>query len=392
MNKLLAPLDHALPLCRNLFVPALIFAVALIGYCLAGTVSASLQLTCHGAFYVLSFVAFLILLYFNQNKPVFYILITALAYILINFFKNKYGSDFLRQPAYLYLTFFIPLNLIVFYFLPAQRLLRRSNVYWLLIVFAQFALAEKLALHAPELATRLGPTTENGLPTLSLLLFVLFISAAFIRNAFSGSILDYALAFAGLEIACGFYQATSSTALTIFFSSAALTVLLAVAADVYFGIYQDNLTGFSSRNAFISQSKDFPLKYSLGILSVDDYDKLSLMFGRRNRDKLLRMISLKIRDNTAAEDLIYRYNEDEFVIIFKNEDKNEGYNNLESIRRSIAAAAFKLYGRSRPVKITVSGSIAEKKRSDANAFEVLVRAHKVLSKTLSFSHNVTSKA
>lgn len=103
------------------------------------------------------------------------------------------------------------------------------------------------------------------------------------------------------------------------------------------------------------------------------------------------MISRRI---VAAETeaVIYRYGDDELVLIFKNEDKNAAYEQMEQIRRAVASAEFMLSKSKKPVKLTISGSVSEKKRSDANALEVLSRTRKALQKTSAFSFNVTSKA
>ena len=78
--------------------------------------------------------------------------------------------------------------------------------------------------------------------------------------------------------------------------------------------------------------------------------------------------------------------------VFRNEDKNESFERLEKIRRSIASAEFVLNNRKKTVKLTVSTCVSEKKRSDANSIEVLFRAHKTLQKANEFSHNISSKA
>ena len=103
------------------------------------------------------------------------------------------------------------------------------------------------------------------------------------------------------------------------------------------------------------------------------------------------MIAGRITEEEGEEN-VYRYNEDEFVIVFRNEDKNESFEHLEKIRRSIASAEFVLNNRKKAVKLTVSTCVSEKKRSDANSIEVLFRAHKTLQKANEFSHNISSKA
>ena len=74
------------------------------------------------------------------------------------------------------------------------------------------------------------------------------------------------------------------------------------------------------------------------------------------------------------------------------EIKNEAYEKTEQIRRGIAGTEFCLRGYNKPIKLTVSGAVSEKKRSDADAVEVIYRANKALQKANRFTQNITTKA
>ena len=90
--------------------------------------------------------------------------------------------------------------------------------------------------------------------------------------------------------------------------------------------------------------------------------------------------------------MLFRCTPDEFVIIFPQAEKGTSYNRLDEIRRQIAASEFILPRIKKPVKLTVSCSIADKKRSDSNVSDVFIRAHRALQKTYKFTQNITSKA
>lgn len=390
MRKFIQNLAQIMPLVHNSLIPALVFGCALLGFYLYGDIAPASMLTLHYAFFTLCGITLSILLYFNRRKPFFFILVILAGYVLINHFKKLYSMDYLSSPAYQNLCFFVPLNLALFYFYPPRRLLTRKTVFWLLFVFAEFALAEKLTSNSFVVAFNLSSDFIN-LSTVSFLLFFAFCGAAFVRMTVSGQIADTGLFFSGLNIFCGFYYSASATALTIFFSAAAATICLTVAKDLYYSTYKDVLTGLASRNAYLRQSPHFPLKYSLGIVCIDNYEHLGKVFGRRGINALAKMIALRLSE-AETENTIYRYSEDEFVIIFKNEDKKESFNRLENIRRMIAASEFMLGARQKPLKLTVSCCVSEKKRSDDNSFEVLLRTRKALMKAYSFTQNVTSQA
>lgn len=391
MFKFSFNIKESISLIKNSFIPALFFAGGLLSFYGYVDISENAMLSLHYAFYILNFASFLILLYFNRRKPAFFILITLLSYILINYLKRTYGETYLTTPAFVNLCFFVPLNLAFFCFYPSKQLLIKENVYFLLGLFIQYAVAEKLSTANIALGYDFSSQTNNGLNDLSLLLFSALIVAAFIRASFNGYILSSALFFTIISIFFGFYYSSSPTALTLFFSSAALSLATAVGRNIHYTTYKDILTGLPSRNSYMVDAKKFPLKYSIGIICIDDYERLQRIFGHSGINALTCMITQRITE-TETEEPVYRYTEDEFVVIFKNEDKNTGYERLEKIRRAVASAEFILKGNSKPLKLTVSCSVSEKKRSDANSYEVLVRAHKAMQKTHQFSQNVTSKA
>lgn len=82
--------------------------------------------------------------------------------------------------------------------------MRKENVWLLLSVFAQFAVAEKLSAAGLAPAWNFSDTPSSGLNGLSLIFFALMLCAFFIRASVSGSIVDTALFFAGFEISSAF--------------------------------------------------------------------------------------------------------------------------------------------------------------------------------------------
>lgn len=390
MQKL-ALAEKIIPLIIHMLFPAFLFGSCLLGFYLSAPFDSQTASGMHAFFYIFSFAAAIILLYFNLNKSLFFILSIALAYILINLFKNLYGEAYAETAAYQNLSTLLPINLIFFYFWPNRKFLSKDTVFLLLGFFAEFALAE----HLSRAGITLGLMTEiPGIGNFNLLSFAFFavlFGCTFVNAVRYGDIWNYNALFAGLFVGCGLYYSATASGLTIFFLGAVICLLLSISQNIYLETYRDPLTGLYSRNSFIIHSKKFPLKYSLGIVSIDDYDKLALNFGKRTQNTLIKLITGKLLE-LEKEESIYRYSPDEFVIVYKNLDKNETFEQIETIRRAVASALFEYSPRKKALKLTISGAVSEKKRQDLNSFEVLVRARKVLQKTRSFSHNVTSKA
>ena len=368
-------IQKAIPLIKNSIFSALIFAISVFCFYLFEPISHLAMTWLHISFYLISFVSILTLLYFNQRKPIFFIIISLLSYILINLLKLKFPNIYATNDSFLWLKNFIPLNLLILYFLPQNKLLSKENIYLIIIIFLEIAIGEKLSLY---------------LPNISFLLFFITSTIMLGKATQTGYVLDYSLFYATVSLMLGIHYYTDPTAITVFFSSCSLIILVSIIQDLIYKTYKDELTNFYSRNAYIIHSNTLPLKYSIAIINIDDYDKLGIAFKKRGLSNIVRMLAIKIAENLKTED-VYRYNKDEFLIIFKDESKENAFEVIEGIRRSIASSKFKIDNKNKIVNLTVTCIVTEKKRSDANSNEVIKRAKKVLQKTLNFSHNISSK-
>jgi diguanylate cyclase (GGDEF)-like protein len=196
--------------------------------------------------------------------------------------------------------------------------------------------------------------------------------------------------YLSIAVASGFYFSSSASALSVFFFVSQLIIVIDLLFTLIYNHFYDENTGFYSRNSYLIKSKHFPFKYNLGIISIDNYDKLQKTFGYKKQKILTNLIAEVIQELTS-EETVFRYAPDQFVVLYKDKDNKESFAHLDNIRRIIAGVSFGWSSKQQPIKLTVSCSLAEKKRSDAGALEVLVRADKAMRKTLKFTHNVTSK-
>ena len=81
--------------------------------------------------------------------------------------------------------------------------------------------------------------------------------------------------------------------------------------------FKDSLTGVYSNHTFIRHAAKFPVKYSLGIICIDDYAKLLRVFKPIYLEKILKMAVNKIEELSMGAE-IYRYHDDEFILVFYN--------------------------------------------------------------------------
>lgn len=383
--RLQQTLEKYLPLISGMLVPAAVFAYGLFAFLYDENFSDQSKMVFHGGFYLLGLVNFIVLLNFNLSRPLFFMISLVCGYVFVNYLKNRYGADFGENVWYRNLTVLLPANLLFFYLYPGKKFLSRRSLTTVLVLMAEYAIVEFLG------RAGLAPCfIWHNVNVLSAAIFAFLSLLALINAVKTGSLYDYTILFAVFCTAFGLYWSAFSSAVSLFFFMAQLFLSVYLGYTLVYGYYYDELTGFYSRNSYLMQAKRFPLKYSLGLVCIDSFDKLSETIGKRRADSVVGMIA-SVLESLVQEDNIYRYAADQFIVIYKKLDKKEAFAQLENIRRTIAGLSFEYSPKQRPLKLTVSCSVSEKKRSDAGAVEVLVRADKAMRKTLKFSHNVTSQ-
>lgn len=391
LKKFTGYLRQIIPLMQNSLTPALLLCAALVTYFALEPMPPQLLRVLHIGFFAINLFSIALLAWFNQNRPIFYILVCMLAYMLINYLKYQHGVIYYLTPDYLNLAFFTASGLLFFYFLPKRPLFSDETICFTLIILGALSLAEQMSRQQIGIDFSFSRCNSCGLQDFGLLLFAAAVIVMMIHASIHDEILTVALFFATVNIMLGFYFSAQPSSFLVFFFNAALTVAIGTAHSIYYALRKDTVTGLDNGNSFIAASAKFPLKYGLGIICIDDYKHLAQIFRKSGINELLVMVSRKIRKQ-EPESLLYRCGADEFIIIFPQAEKGTSFGRLDEIRRSIAAAEFMLSGRKKPLKITVSCSIAEKKRSDADVFEVFIRARRILQKTYKFTQNITSKA
>lgn len=311
--------------------------------------------------------------------------------MLINYFKFSHGVIYYFTPDYTNLVFLSIIGLIFFYFLPDRPLFSIDTIYFLIIIFAAIALAELLS--TAKIKIDFSPLINFGcgLQIFALILFCITIITMLLHASIKDQILDSGLAFSSINIMIGFYSSGQPTALSLFFTTASLTIFISVCRHIFFILRKDPDTGLNNAHSFIIKAKKLPLKYGLGIICIDEYRHLLQAFRKNNIRTIMSMISKKIT-SIEPEAMLFRCTPDEFVIIFPLAEKGTSFERLDEIRRQIAASEFILPHIKKPIKITVSCSITDKKRSDSNVSDVFIRAHRALQKTYKFTQNITSKA
>lgn len=377
-------LNKLLSCTKTSYLPVCVFAVMFFYYCSSVSFAPEQNFAWYMLFYICTAANILFLLFTQSSKTLFWNIWLLIAGITLNNLKFNHGIGFTTCSSWILLLILLPLNLLYFLIRKDYPLNDNHNFYSLCAVLFQAFLIEKAVYFMPA----------QPFYQISILIFawLAIILAAFIWQSCNNTIKNAGMVFAFISIGFAMFYADSPAAVAIFFATTSLILLLVSVHSFVYGLLRDALTGVYSRYTYYRHAKSaFPLKYSLGVIYIDNYDKILIAYGSRKTDMLTKMIVNKIQEADTGAD-IYRYNDDEFILIFKNENKKQGREYLENIRRSIAGSEF-ILGR-KPVKevITVSAGVSEKKRSDADAEVVLTRTREKVQKAYKFTQNITSEA
>ncbi len=364
-------------------LPAMLFAIGVFYYCDKSVSFVAEPDFFHLSFFVLFGIWGFYLFATHKTREGFLALSVLTVYIVLNNLKKTYGIVFWELSSYKFLGLFFLINWSLYCIADFFKFGKKVDFYLCCLLFAEGVVIENYIIPKESSYTLLFQLVILFCWIVYVLIYLSYISS-------TSNIKIYGEFFAFLSLSLGFFNSESPLAISLYGSLAVLILLVStIYADVYC-YFRDKLTGLYSLNTYLRHSKNFPLKYSLGVVCIDDYIKLLKVFGIRQTDLLVKMLVSKIKEASMGAD-IYRYNDDEFILIFKNEDKKQCFEYLETIRRNIAGSEFVL-GSKQVVKLTISAGVSEKKRSDADVEPVLMRTREAVQRTYKFTQNMTSKA
>ena len=374
---------------KSSFLPALCFALGLILFYTYQPYEISVEYYLHYAFYIISFLSLSALFFVNRSKPFLTLLTGSACYLLLNNLKISLGEDFIFSAEYLWMCFLLPINLAVFYFLPPSKLKNIRNYYLLLTTLAEMAFAQKLGgfiTNIPYVDINIG-----AMPMWAAVVWILILVPLAFDISFRNTIVNTGLFYADSSLFLGLLYAGSSSACTTFFFVFALILCLTAILDLRHLYRYDYLDGVGSYQSYLAQANGkFPFKYTIGLICIDNREKIFQKLGSRKIKVLEQMIIDRIKE-FPYETEVFRHERNEWILVFKNETAKQVMDYAEDIRRTFAGSEF-IFSDSETLKLTVSICVSEKTRKDLNAAEVINRAHNTLQKANALNSNISMKA
>ena len=168
----------------------------------------------------------------------------------------------------------------------------------------------------------------------------------------------------------------------MFFLAATIIELFSTIYYTYYIQLRDEQLDVPNLKAFIKDAeKKYPLKYSIALMYIDEYNRLIKRFGEHKALILKKMFLRRIHKAKPGL-LIYNYRPDALILAFMNTNAAESFEIAEEIRRLLAKSIF-IFNENNHLQLTVTQCISEKKRSDAE---------ENLQKACKFTRNITIKA
>lgn len=376
-------LAHICTTIKSSFMPALFLAAALVMFYAQNPFDFQLSQIFYDIFLGVSVLGLLLLFMTNQSKPFFSFFVGVAAFLAFNWMKKQYSAEIKLCPQYIWLGFILPVNLLLFYFLPIRRLKSKYGSVLLFVILVQLALAEHADSYMAEIA-------GGKLWLWYVVCWLVALSILAIDISFKNTLVNTGLFYADTALFLGFMYADSASGISVFGLSFAVILFSVTLFDLYYRYRYDSLKNVYSYNVYLARALGkFPFKYTVGVFCLDNREKIIAQIGEKNIGVLEQMLIDKLIDEAPEDTEFYRYKGDEFLMVFKNEDAKHSYEYCDNMRRAVAAAEFILNSK-QTIKMTISVCVSEKTRKYIEANVVVERGHNGLQKGGRFNSNIVT--
>lgn len=283
---------------------------------------------------------------FDRSRLVLALLVLALADRAL-----LYGTPSMSRAV----AFLLPLDLAALSWLSERGFLTPRGQVKLMVLLLQ-ALGVAL-LSRPELsdaATWLDYAFVEsdwlralGLPQVAILAFVLAGALVALRFVRHPTALESGSAWALAAALLALLARPAGAAPTIYFTTAALILVVSLVETSHRMAYGDELTGLPGRRALDEALLKLSGRYAIAMVDIDHFKRFNDEHGHDVGDELLRMVGGRLAD-VGGGGKAYRYGGEEFAVLFPGKSVEEAVPYLEALRVGIAVSAFTVRGPRRP--------------------------------------------
>lgn len=118
--------------------------------------------------------------------------------------------------------------------------------------------------------------------------------------------------------------------------------------------------------------------FTLAIIDIDNFEAVNNYYGEMIGDRVIEKIAFVLRQNLKEDDLVGRYNKDEFHVLFSNTNAETGFIMMEEIRKYFDENTFQLGDKNREINLKISAGVANFPRNAKNPVELIRAADSAL--------------
>lgn len=376
---------------KTMLLPIIVIGAFLIYFFSISEFSEETYHSVHTMFITISAITFVLATLRHIPSMAMSVAVVFISYLIINGTRYTYGEDYMFSAGYnIWIIVALP-NILLANLLFSQN---KPYKYWsgfFILLFAQTAIIEKLQNQSIDADSYFFYKHIGMLNYPALVVAIICITTLLVYQIMRGKILNSAGLFISVAVISGLYFSDNLFAFSLFFLAAVLIALLSSVYYAYYVLYKDEELNIANVKSFFKDAeRKYPLKYSISLMYIDEYNRLIKRFGKAKAVILKKMFLAQIR-KANRKVKIYNYRSDALILAFLNANSAETFSEAENIRRIVAKSIF-VFNENNHLQLTVSQCVSEKKRSDADAATVLSRAEDNLRKACKFTHNITVKA
>jgi diguanylate cyclase (GGDEF)-like protein len=301
----------------------------------------------------------LIAIRYQRSRLVFALLLLALVGWGLRSAPHGLTGRFMFRAA----ATLLPLNLAAITLMTERGTFTRTGLVRLGTLLAQVAAVAWAAQHAPARAAAIAGhrflpadwfawTRLAQLPVLAFAAAAALICLGILFQASpTGRAFLWALGAAFLALHSG----RTGVATTIYGTTAALILVVAVVEASYLMAYQDGLTGLPARRALNEALQRMDGQFAIAMVDVDHFKKLNDRYGHDVGDQVLRMVASRLA-NVSGGGRAFRYGGEEFAVLFPGKGTAECLPELEALRRAVEESTFTLRRRLRRRRSAARGN------------------------------------
>jgi diguanylate cyclase (GGDEF)-like protein len=252
-------------------------------------------------------------------------------------------------------SLFLAVALLIFGFTGDRRISTPSGVFRVTVVVcaagltAWMCLPEQGSLIANLYRPMFDSPTVSGMavPQLALVLATAASLGLSIQYVEKQGAIESAMIGALIAGECGIWSGLTTPTAMVWFVTAQLILVLGLMEGFHSMAYQDELTALKGRRALNELMDQLPANFAICMVDIDHFKKFNDKYGHDAGDEVLRMVAGQL-GQVGVGGRAFRFGGEEFTLVFPGKSSERVEEELDSLRKAIAARPFVFRGKERP--------------------------------------------